>query len=106
MTRHIRHILAHGTAQERNRLYEALIVHIEITSDDTILSRSTESPRPATPTDPSSTDPDPIRGADSTVRALASTSGSGSPPQRGRLRRARTFISRAAPHQKISYLHH
>jgi site-specific DNA recombinase len=62
---HIRDILAHGTAQERKSLYEALIDHIEITNE-TPSSPSTASRRPATRTAPPPAGPNPPRAAPTT----------------------------------------
>jgi site-specific DNA recombinase len=72
---YIRDILAHGTAQERKSLYEALIDHIEITSDDTIvpvyrvpMTNGPDGPAPDRPKTAGT-------GANDAVRALVSTVG-------------------------------
>jgi site-specific DNA recombinase len=72
---HIRDILAHGTPQERKSLYEALIDHIEITSDDTIVPVY-RVPMTAIPDGPAPDRPGPAAsGANHAVRALVTTVG-------------------------------
>jgi site-specific DNA recombinase len=70
---HIRHILTRGSAQERKSLYEALIDHIEITSDDTIVPIY-RVPMTGNPNGPAPDRPKPTEsGANNMVRALTST---------------------------------
>lgn len=67
---HIHQVVARGTAQERKGLYEALIDHIEITSDDTFIP-AYRVPATANPNGPAPDWAEPaVSGGNGAVRAL------------------------------------